>query len=89
MTRQLKLDKIAGQYTGPAGVIYEVQCYTSEVARNMTGDHRQVTSTREAFTQQPPFCLRVVKPYRTANTQAFRDKVAQEVRNIRLRAALT
>ena len=61
--------------------VYITQCKTSKVAHAITGNMSNVSTFDGAF--KPPFCLRVVKAYRTKDMQDFRDKVAQTVRKQR------
>ena len=62
-------------------IVYKVQCKTFEVAKQMTGQfHDAVPMPR---LNQPPYCLRIKKQYRTPMMQDFRDQVAREVRRRR------
>ena len=54
--------------------VYIAMCKTSRVAHELAKNHANVC-TMEAL-HRPPFCLRILKPYRTPAMQAFRDKVA-------------
>ena len=63
--------------------VYNAQCFTSKIAAELAGDHRNVTTIEEAFSLKPPHCLRVVKSYRNPAIQAFRDEVAQEAKRRR------
>lgn len=63
--------------------VYRAQCATFQIAREITGDSREVTTVDEALNPRPPFCLHVTPAYRTPETQAFRDLVAKEARRRR------
>jgi hypothetical protein len=47
----------------------------------LTKNHSDVSSIEGAF--KPPFCLRVVRAYRTKAIQDFRDKVAAQAKLMR------
>ena len=55
--------------------VYKAQCRTFEVAQMLANDHRMVTTELDAHLK-PPFCLRVLREYRTEEMQKFRDLVA-------------
>jgi len=58
--------------------VYNAQCFTAAIATELAGDYRNITGIAECI--KPPFCLRIVKPYRTQEMQQFRDEVAFEAR---------
>lgn len=58
--------------------VWNAQVKTANIANRLAGDFRSVAEW-EAHTR-PPFCLRILKEYRTPEMQAFRDKVAQTAR---------
>jgi len=58
--------------------VYKVQCKTFSLARELANDYRNATPMDACM--KPPFCLRVVKEHRLPSMQAFRDKVAREIR---------
>ena len=55
--------------------VYKAQCKTSKIACELAGNFSNVSSINDSL--KPPYCLRVVKEYRTAKMQNFRDNVAQ------------
>jgi len=59
---------------------YKAHVKTFDLAKAFTG--RGDVST-VADSMKPPYCLRVVKAYRNAEIQAFRDEVAKRMRLIR------
>lgn len=61
--------------------LYKVQCKTYAIAMELTKNHSDVSSIEGAF--KPPFCLRVVRAYRTKAIQDFRDKVAAQAKLMR------
>jgi hypothetical protein len=61
--------------------VYKTQCKTFTVARKLAGNFSDVSSFDGAF--KPPFCLRIVRAYRTKDVQEFRNKVSQAVREAR------
>ena len=63
--------------------VYNVQCKTFTVAREIAGDFRNVTALDDTTFFQPPFCLRMLPPYRTPPVTAFRKEVADRVRELR------
>lgn len=59
--------------------VYKTQCKTSKIAREMlAGNFSDVSSINDSL--KPPYCLRVVKEYRTVEMQQFRDSVAQYIK---------
>ena len=58
--------------------VYNAQCTTFAVARELTRNQTDVSSLDDI--NRPPFCLRTVKALRTPSIQAFRDNVAAVVR---------
>ena len=58
--------------------VYKVQCKTFTVAKELTGDFRNVSRINECY--KPPFCLRLLPAYRTESVQAFRNAVAAELK---------
>jgi hypothetical protein len=58
--------------------VYKVQCKSYTVAKELTGDFRNVSGIEEYI--KPPFCLRLLPAYRTESVQAFRNAVAAELR---------
>lgn len=58
--------------------VYKAQCKTSKIARELAGNFSNVSSINDSL--KPPYCLRVVKQYRTAEMQHFRDNVAQYIK---------
>ena len=64
--------------------VYKAQCKTSKIAREMlAGNFSDVSSINDSL--KPPYCLRVVKEYRTVEMQQFRDNVAQYIKIGRLK----
>lgn len=63
--------------------VYKAQVKTFKIARELAGNFSNVSSINDSL--KPPYCLRVVKEYRTAAMQQFRDAVAQ---NIKLKGKL-
>lgn len=65
--------------------VYEAQCLTGKIAQDIAKDHRSVLVSHDilAASRKPPFCLRIVRAYRTPEIQAFRDSVANEARRRR------
>ena len=55
--------------------VYKAQCKTSKIAQKLAGQFNNVSSINDSL--KPPYCLRVVKEYRTIAMQQFRDTVAQ------------
>jgi len=58
--------------------VYKIQCKTSKIARELANKFSNVSSINDSL--KPPYCLRVVKEYRTAAMQQFRDNVAQQIK---------
>ena len=58
--------------------IYKAQCKTFKVARELAGKFSNVSSINDSL--KPPYCLRIVKDYRTIEIQQFRDNVAQQIK---------
>jgi len=67
--------------------VYWAQCQTFALARRLTGNAANVTHGSQA--ENPPFCLRIVRTYRTPAHQAFRDEVARQMRWERFSKELT
>ena len=61
--------------------LYLAQVFTYRIAKDLTGDFRDVTRWGEHA--KPPHCLRLRRAYRTPDVQAFRDTVAREARKRR------
>ena len=61
--------------------VYVAQCQTAKIAAIMTGLH--VDAMPGSWMEKPPYCLRIVRQYRTQNQQLFRDAVARETRDLR------
>lgn len=59
---------------------YNAQCETFKIAQQLANNMNNVSSFDGAF--KPPFCLRVVKKYRTQAMQDFRDAVAKIARTL-------
>ena len=58
--------------------VYNSQCKTWIIAHNLAGQFSTVSSINDSF--KPPYCLRLVKEYRTLNVQNFRDQVARYIK---------
>ena len=59
--------------------VYKAQVKTFKIAREMlAGKFSNISSINDSL--KPPYCLRVVKEYRTAAMQQFRDNVAQYIK---------
>ncbi len=58
--------------------VYKTQCKTSKIAQKLTGQFSNVSSINDSL--KPPYCLRVLKEYRTIDMQQFRDTVAQTIK---------
>ena len=67
------------------GPVYKVQCYSVQIAKELTGNHSDVlrVDMSEHYHYPPPFNLRLLKPFRTLADQQFRDQVAANVREQR------
>ena len=57
---------------------YKAQCKTFKIAQDLASQFNNVSSINDSL--KPPYCLRVVKKYRTAEMQQFRDSVAKIAR---------
>lgn len=62
--------------------LFNAQCKTFAIAKELAGIYNNVAHINSSL--KPPFCLRVVKQYRTPAMQAFRNEVAREMRKERL-----
>ncbi len=60
---------------------YNAQCVTARIAAEISGRSFSVCHTDDAL--RIPFCLRIVREYRTPSIQSFRDAVAAECRSRR------
>jgi hypothetical protein len=60
---------------------YKAQCKTFTIAKELAGTISNVSSFNGAF--KPPYCLRIVKKYRTPVMQQFRNDVAKMARSTR------
>ena len=58
--------------------VYKTQCKTFLIAQKLAGQFNNVSSINDSL--KPPYCLRVIKEYRTVETQQFRDNVAQYIK---------
>ena len=58
--------------------VYKAQCKTSKIAHELAGNFSNISSIKDSL--KPPYCLRVVKEYRTIEMQQFRDNVAQYIK---------
>jgi len=58
--------------------VYKAQCKTSKIARELAGNFSNVSSINDSL--KPPYCLRVVKEYRSIEIQQLRDSVAQYIK---------
>jgi hypothetical protein len=63
--------------------VYKTQCTTFNLAKIISGINSSVTTTQVISDQTAPYCLRIRRQYRHKSTQAFRNKVAAEMRAIR------
>ena len=61
-----------------SSAVYKAQCKTFLIARELAGKFSNVSSINDSL--KPPYCLRVIKEYRTAAMQQFRDAVAQNIK---------
>jgi hypothetical protein len=66
--------------------VYKTQCITFKLAKIVAGINSSVTTTKVISDQTAPYCLRIKRQYRHKSTQAFRNKIAKEMRLIRLAA---
>lgn len=58
--------------------VYIAQCKTFKIAQELAGQFNNVSSINASL--KSPYCLRVLKEYRTAAMQQFRDIVAQNIK---------
>lgn len=58
--------------------VYKAQCKTWLIAQKLACNFSNVSSINAVL--EPPHCLRVVKAYRTAAIQQFRDDVAKTIK---------
>ena len=58
--------------------LYKTQCKTFKIAQDLAGQFNNASSINDSL--KPPYCLRVVKEYRTIEMQQFRDIVAQQIK---------
>lgn len=58
--------------------VYKTQCKTFLIAQELAGQFNNVSSINDSL--KPPYCLRVVKKYRTIEMQQFRDNVAHQIK---------
>jgi len=58
--------------------VYNTQCKTSKIAQYLAGVHGNLSSINDIL--KPPYCLRIVKEYRTLEAQNFRDQVARYIK---------
>ena len=58
--------------------LYKTQCKTFKIAQYLAGVHGNVSSINDGL--KPPYCLRLVKEYRTLDVQNFRDQVARYIK---------
>lgn len=58
--------------------VYKTQCKTFLIARELADNFSNVSSINDSL--KPPYCLRVIKDYRTVGMQQFRDNVAQYIK---------
>ena len=58
--------------------VYRVQCHTCDIAKEITGNYSDVTRVNmsQHYHFPPPFCLRLLRAFRTPSDQQFRDTVA-------------
>jgi hypothetical protein len=74
----------ARPWTRPA--LYRVQCYTANLARELVGNHGDVTRVSDwdhSLTHDPLFTFRALPPYRSAPALELRHDVAQIVKQRR------
>lgn len=60
--------------------VYKAQVASFTVAKELAGNHANVSTMDDFTAQRAPFCLRIKKEYRHASTQQFRNLVAQRLR---------
>ena len=58
--------------------VYKTQCKTFKIAQKLAGQFNNISSINDSL--KPPYCLRVVKEYRTIEMQQFRDTVAKNIK---------
>jgi hypothetical protein len=58
--------------------VYKAQSKTFKIAQELADVSSNVSSINDSL--KPPYCLRVVKEYRTVEMQQFRDNVAQYIK---------
>ena len=58
--------------------VYKAQCKTFKIAQDLAAQFNNVSSINNSL--KPPYCLRVVKEYRTIEMKQFRDSVAQYIK---------
>ena len=58
--------------------VYSAQCKTFSLARKMAGQYADAVPYELHIL--PPFCLRILRPYRSKQMQDFRDAVAAEMK---------
>ena len=61
-----------------SSAVYKVHCKTFKIAQELAGQFNNVSSINDRL--KPPYCLRVVKKYRTTTMQQFRDAVAKTIK---------
>ena len=57
---------------------YKAMCVTTRIAREISGVRGDVCTYSALF--DSPYCLRIVRAYRTPAVQAYRDRIAFEIR---------
>jgi hypothetical protein len=83
---EIELNELAECYdpTSPLdSPVYKAQCITFKLAKVVSGISSSVTTTQAVSDQVAPYCLRIKPQYRHKTTQAFRNKIAAEMRAIR------
>ncbi len=58
--------------------VYKTQCKTWLIAQKLACQFSNVSLINDGL--KPPYCLRVVKEYRTLDIQNFRDQVARYIK---------
>jgi hypothetical protein len=61
-----------------SSAVYKTQCKTFLIAQELAGQFNNMSSINDSL--NPPYCLRVLKKYRTVEMQQFRDNVAQYIK---------
>lgn len=61
--------------------VYRAQCRAWKVAQELTGQFADAVPG--SLAERPPYCLHLLRPYRTASVCAFRKAVADELRRRR------